>query len=135
MIQSLLWLLVVVAAAYSQHRIIDKSQRVPIHLLWFIIRGITFGLFLWWYWASGYYIVWAAPFMITTFAFWFPTLLNRWRGKKTIYLSHRGYDKLMRWIFGEEEKVFWFLLMMMIVALPLHVYYNLIELTSFGELW
>jgi len=135
MIQNILWIVLILVAAWSQYIIIEKSKRVPNHLLWFVIRAAAFGLFLWWYIAAGYYIVWAIPFMIASFGFLFPTLLNLFRGKEPEYLSDRGYDKVIKKIFGHQQKAWFFWLMAFVITLPLQVYYNFIDMTSFMELW
>ena len=133
MVINLMWLVVIVAAAVSQWAIIEKKVREPNKKLWFGIRVAVAAGFTWWYKEAGQYIVWAIPFMITTFAFIFPILLNWFRGKKFGYMGLKGYDGFIMKLMGANVYMylnFTFFLM----GAGMHIVYNHFDIQSWADL-
>lgn len=126
MILNILWIVVILLAALSQWYIIEVKKRKPDHSKWFIIRVIVSLLFVNLYLGNGYMWYWFIPYMVFTFAWLFPFLLNRFRGKRLGYMSARGskYDRFILKIFKHEELVFLFGMVFMVIAIALQFAYG-----------
>ena len=121
--KDILWILVIVLASVSQWFIIEKKVRIPNHLLWFVFRVGVFGLFLWWYIATDFIWYLAAYYMLMTFAWIFPLLLNIFRGKPLGYMSNRGFDRFVQKTIGAG--IYWWLgLVLMVMAIGLQLAYG-----------
>ena len=124
----ILWITAILLAALSQWYIIEVRKQVPSHLLWLLIRAVVFGGFLGWYLASGYMWYWASYYMLMTFAWLFPLLLNAFRGKPLGYMSAKGsvFDKLILKSIGAS--IYWWLgLVLMVMAIGLQLIYGTTE--------
>jgi hypothetical protein len=136
MIINLMWLVVIAVAAVIQWAIIEKKMRVPDKGLWFGIRVVTAGIFTLWYWEAGQYIVWSVPYMITTFAWIFPLLLNWFRGKKLGYMSAKGskYDAfILKYI--HRQVYFYMTFILFLIGTGMQLIYNYFSITSWAQLW
>ena len=122
---NIIWIAVILLAAVSQWYIIEFRQRTPNHMFWFLIRVIVFSGFFWWYMVSGFMWYWVAFYMIMTFAWLFPLLLNIFRGKPVGYMSKRGFDRLIQKTIGAA--IYWWLgLVLMAMAIGLQLAYGTI---------
>ena len=129
--KDILWILVIILAAVSQWYIIERKGRTPNHLLWFVIRAVVFTGFLVWYLLSGYMWYWAAYYMVMTFAWLFPLLLNIFRGKPVVYMSSNGsvFDKIVIRTIGPS--IYWWLgLTLMIIAVSVQIAYGTIPFSE-----
>ena len=122
----ILWAVVVVAAALSQWYIIEKLERFPNKTLWFVVRAIIGGVFMWLFIRQGYIWYWAASYLV--FVFWFPfnVILNLLRGKSLIYLSPENslVDKWVLKIFRVNVAVYGFALIAMLSAIGIMAVYG-----------
>lgn len=125
---NIIWIFIIIVSAFTQWLIIEVKERRPNHLLWFIVRCIAFGVCLWWYLSHGYMWYWSSFYMVMTFAWLFPLLLNIFRRKPLGYMSAKGsvFDKIIIKTIG-PGLYFWFGLVLMIMAIGLQLAYGTIK--------
>jgi hypothetical protein len=122
--QNILWIIVILLAAVSQWYIIEIKKRNPDHAFWFMIRGIVFSGFFWWYMVSDFMWYWASFYMVMTFAWLFPLLLNAFRKKPLGYMSDRGFDRLIQKTIGAG--IYFYLgFVLMVTAIGLQLAYGM----------
>ena len=117
---------IVIAASISQWYIIEKRKKYPNKTLWFSIRIILAGLFLWLFIRDGYVWYWALSYLV--FVFWLPfnVILNLLRGKPLTYLSPKNsvLDKWILKIFRINIAVYGFGLIAFISAVAIMILYG-----------
>ena len=120
------WALLVVAASISQWYIIEKRGRYPNKKLWFAIRIVLAGLFLWLFIREGYIWYWAVCYLV--FVFWLPfnVILNLLRGKPLTYLSPENskLDRMVLWVFRINIAVYGFGLIAFVSAVAIMILYG-----------
>lgn len=121
-----IWILVVSFFIVSQWYVIEKLGKYPNKPLWFLIRAIIAGVFLFFYVNQGYVWYWSLFYMI--FTFWFPynSTLNLLRGKPIMYLSPKNsfIDYIFLKIFRYEFAIFGYSLILFIAALGIMYFYG-----------
>ena len=132
---NLLWIIAIFLAAASQWHIIEIKKQSPNKPVWFLVRVIAFSGFMWWYMELGYMWYWAAAYMIFTFAWLFPFMLNIMRAKYFGYMSASGswYDRQLIRLFGKEKietLYFYFGFIFMLIAILLQLVYGQTEFSA-----
>lgn len=121
-----LWILVIVAAVVSQWYVIEKLRKYPNKPVWFFIRGLVAGGFLYLYIYQGYVWYWALVYMVFTFWWLFNTGLNILRGKELTYLSPKNslIDKVLLKVFKYEYIIFMFSFILFLASVGIISFYG-----------
>ena len=120
------WALIVIVAAVSQWYIIEELERFPNKKLWFAVRVVLAGLFLWLFIREGYIWYWSISYLV--FVFWLPfnVILNLLRGNSILDLSPKNsvLDRLALKIFRVHLAVYGFGLIAFISAVAIMALYG-----------
>ena len=130
---NILWVVFILLSIISQWYIIEEKGRKPNKGLWFTIRCIVGGLFMWAYIADGYMWYWTAAFLVGSF--WFPFNFGLSIARKNFdrHLGDDFMDKiLLRWF--NQTTVFYWSALILVITVGLMIFYGRVPFSEVSYL-